>query len=481
MKPTGEQAEIVAAFGTVRNLVIEAGAGTGKTSTLRMLAAAAPKSRGIYVAYNRAIADDAKKTFPRSVRCATAHGLAFQAIGKRYGHRLRGPRVPARDTARVLRIREPVKLDSGLILAPQQVARIVMETVGRFCHSADPEPRAWHVPVKPGIVPGDMAALTAEVLPLAGRAWVDIASVDGQLRFSHDCYLKMWQLSRPTLPADYVLLDEAQDANPVVADIIESQHGAKRVLVGDRCQAIYGWRGAIDAMGRFAAEAHLHLSQSFRFGAAVAAEANKWLSVLDSPLRLRGYDRINSVVEPAAAAAAVLCRTNAEAVSEVMDVMDDGQRAALVGGGGAIKRLAQAAITLKAGLGTDHPELFAFRTWGELQEYVEHDAAGADLKVFVRLVDTHGPDVIIATMDQLSDESSADVVVSTAHKAKGREWDSVRIAGDFQEPKQPENEPRPKIPDAEAMLAYVAVTRARLTLDRTGLSWVDSWLPGVAR
>lgn len=486
--PTPEQEAVVAAFGSGGNLAVEAGAGTGKTTTLRQVAESAPRRRGVYVAYNRAIADDARRVFPSTVTCATAHALAFRAVGRRFAHRLNGPRMPARETAKILAINEPVKLgDGGLVLAPQQLARIVTDTVRRFCYSDAAEPQPLCVPKIAGLDdPATMAQLRAVVLPLARRAWQDLTSADGRLKFTHDCYLKIWQLSRPVLSADYVLLDEAQDANPVVADVVNSQGSAQRVMVGDRCQAIYGWRGAVDAMGTFAADQRLALSQSFRFGPAVAAEANKWLTVLRSPLRLRGFERINSVLAELGAPDAVLCRSNAEAVAQVMAATAAGRRAALAGGGREIRRLAEAAITLKAGAGTDHPELFAFRTWGELQEYAEQDSAGSDLKVFVKLIDTHGPDVVIDTVDQLVPENHADVVVSTAHKAKGREWDTVAIAGDFHEPKLD----RPgvpgaaacpgEIPRAEAMLAYVAVTRARLALDRSGLAWIDGWLPGAA-
>jgi superfamily I DNA/RNA helicase len=61
--------------------------------------------------------------------------------------------------------------------------------------------------------------------------------------------------------------------------------------------------------------------------------------------------------------------------------------------------------------------------------------------------------------------------ISTAHKAKGREWDSVQIAGDFPEPSG-----RDDIPRADAMLAYVAVTRARKHLDPAGLAWIDRFI-----
>lgn len=484
--PTPEQQKVIDAFTTDGNLVIEAGAGTGKTTTLKMLAAADPGRRGLYIAYNRAIADDARRDFPNSVKCATAHSLAFGAVGRQFKHRLNGPRVPAWEVAKILGINEPLKLDDRY-LSQTQVARLAMETLDWFCRSAAPAPDGWHVPRKPGLdSAGDMVILRSVLVPLASKAWQDITSTEGRLRFQHDHYLKMWQLSKPRLAVDYVLLDEAQDANPVISSIVEGQAGAQRVLVGDRSQAIYGWRGAVDAMQSFAADHRLALSQSFRFGPAIAHEANKWLSVLCADLRLTGFDRINSEVDHADLPDAVLCRSNAESIAQAMKAMAAGKSAAIVGGGSEIRRLAQAAITLKAGAGTDHPELFAFRTWGEVQDYAENDPAGSDLKVFVQLIDSHGPDVVIDTVDRLVDERFAAVVVSTAHKAKGREWDTVKIASDFREPKKPiewdKDDPRlPEIPREDAMLAYVAVTRAKLTLDRSGLAWVDKYLLGGGR
>jgi hypothetical protein len=473
LRPTPEQQAIVAAARAGQDLVIEAGAGTGKTSTLRLVAAASPRRQGVYLAYNRAIADDAKRAFPQQVSCATAHALAFRAVGRCYAHRLGGPRVPARQTAQLLGITHPLRIDGVRVLAPEQLARVVTETITRFCHSAAPEPRPTHVPA--GLAglddPVAVAVLRRVVVPLARRAWADLARPDGRLRFTHDCYLKLWQLSDPRLSCDYVLFDEAQDANPVVAAVVDRQTHAQRILVGDSCQAIYGWRGAVDALGCFPADRRLWLSQSFRFGPAIAAEANRWLALLDAPLRLRGSAKLRSQVGPLARPDAVLCRTNAEAIRQVLHGIDQGRRVALVGGGEQVRRLAQAALTLKAGQGTDHPELFAFGTWAEVQDYATHDHAGHDLKVLVDLVDSHGPEQLIDLVDRLVPEQAADLVVSTAHKAKGREWPRVQLAGDFPPPHQDGRDGRPaEVPRAEAMLAYVAVTRARQVLDPAGLA-----------
>ena len=476
LTPTAEQAAIVDAFGTGKNLVVEAGAGSGKTSTLRMLGEADPGRRGIYIAYNKAIATDAAKSFPRNVRCATAHSLAYRAVGSRYRHRLNGPRVPARESARILGIREPLQVADDKVLAPNRLARIVMDTVGRFCHGAAPEPNRWHVPVLPGLDEADaLAALQAAVVPLAQKAWADIVRVDGQLRFSHDAYLKIWAMSGPMLPADFVLLDEAQDANPVISGVVAGQD-AQKILVGDRSQAIYGWRGATDAMETFDGDRYV-LSQSFRFGPEIAAEANKWLTYLRAPLRLRGFAAVPSRLAEVGQPDAVLCRSNAQAITEIFGVIRAGRRAALVGGGQDMRQLAMAAVSLRAGLGCDHPELFAFTSWAEVQDYAANDSGGTDLQVAVKLIDQHGPDVIVDVLDRLVSEDDADVVLSTAHRAKGREWSTVRIASDFREPKKdPESNAEPTIPRGEAMLAYVAVTRAKLVLDRKGLAWIDRWV-----
>jgi AAA domain/UvrD-like helicase C-terminal domain len=485
--PTGEQAAIVDAVKTGDGVVISAGAGTGKTTTLKLIGQESERQRGLYVAYNTAIVADAKKGFRGSgVTVSTAHALAMAAVGHKYRSRLNGARVPAQKVARILGINEPLKVDDK-ILAPAQVARLVMETTERFCRSADPELDGYrHIPRKPGLdTPGALSVLRSALMPWARKAWADLITVDDpilrqrpQLRFSHDVYLKLFQLSGPDLAADYILFDEAQDADPVILSIVLDQKNSQLVAVGDKNQAIYEWRGAVNAMDGFPAKHRLALSQSFRFGPAIAHEANKWLEILSADLRLTGSDRISSMVRPIQDANALLCRTNAQAISEAMHAIEAGHKAALVGGGNDIRALADAAGSLKAGRGTSHPELFAFRTWAEVQDHAENDPSGSDLKVLVGLIDEHGPERIIEVVDQLSDESAADVTISTAHKAKGREWDSVRIASDFRPPKGDKDDPDSRqIPPEMARLAYVAVTRSRLSLDRTGLAWVDDYLP----
>jgi superfamily I DNA/RNA helicase len=168
-------------------------------------------------------------------------------------------------------------------------------------------------------------------------------------------------------------------------------------------------------------------------------------------------------------------------MQEVLAFLESGTRVAITGGGDALPKIAEAAQQLKAGRRTSHPELFLFPTWGAVQEYVENDSAARDLKSLVRLVDTHGAETVIHAVRRLSPEDDAQVTISTAHKAKGREWASVRIGPGFGPPFVGDGQAQPPLSLEEARLIYVAVTRAKRMLDISGLAWADDYEKAVAR
>src|SRR5258708_15281361 len=316
-RPNDEQRAIIGAFRdeTRPSMVVEALAGTGKTSTLEMLAKATPGRRMLYVAYNKAIQVEASKRFPRNVTCKTSHGLAYGTIGRNYAARLNAARVSARQTAQFLGISKPLILENavagGTVLQPSKLAQLVSKTADRFCHSADSELGAYHVPWVQGLSDESMEELREVLLPFAQAMWNDMISPDGRCRFTHDSYLKLYQLSQPRLPYSVILLDEAQDSNPCVSDLVMSQKGTHQILLGDQNQPIYGWRAAPDPMTSFAADVRLPLTGSYRFGPQLAEEANRWLELLQSGPRLRGYRKIATEIDPPELAPdAVLCRTN---------------------------------------------------------------------------------------------------------------------------------------------------------------------------
>lgn len=274
-----------------------------------------------------------------------------------------------------------------------------------------------------------------------------------------------------TYIADGIVTHNCQDANPVIASIVNNQKHLQKIFVGDENQAIMGFTGAVSAMTDFAkvpGVKTLSLSQSFRFGQAVADSANEMLGLLGSAMKLRGFDQIPSRIEDLTSdqAAAVLCRTNAGTLQEIVDVQQSGKKAALVGGIDQIKNFVIAAIDLQERSKTNHPELMMFTSWDELKNYVDKDADGGDLATLVKIVEVNDSTKLLNALNSCVDESRADVTISTAHKAKGREWDSVKIGADFSIVKEdPTTGNRSEMGRPEKMLAYVALTRAEVTLD----------------
>ena len=470
--PTSEQVAALDGYATRGDLIIEAGAGTGKSATLKLIAESDPGRTMQYIAFNKAIVTEAQRSMPKNVTAQTAHSLAFRSTGYRYKARLDSDRMRSDEIAQVLGINAiSVRGPEGKpkYLSESYLAGLAMRTITNFCQSADDELNATHVPRVLGIDSPDddqnNRRLQREILPFVEKAWADIIETEGRLQFKHEHYLKIYQLSGPHIPADVILFDEAQDVAPVLAAIVGCQQHAQRVYVGDANQSIYGFTGAIDALAQLDADHRTSLTMSFRFGPAIAEIANRALRLLPTDMVMRGFNQIHSTVGPVQNADAILCRTNAMAVATLFAESRSGRRGHLVGGGREVIAFAKGAKALQDERPTFYPDLACFESWGQVQEYVQEDEQGDELKLLVDLVDRFTPGAIIGALMAMPKEQDADVVISTAHKAKGRQWDTVQLSSDFPDSNE-------EITEDELRLLYVAVTRARLRLDAQSVPWM---------
>ena len=480
LKPTGEQQQIIDAVAAGDSIKVDAVAGSGKTSTLNMAARAISGASGLYLVYNRAAADDARKKFPKNIEVKTTSALAYREFVNDYGERLPGSYVPSWEVAKMMRINRPLDLGGAIIIRPHAIAAHAAEAIRRFCYSSDSEISEKHVVDVPfGLNLAQEMFMKMEIAAWAQKMWNASVMVGSALPFTFDMAFKMYVSSEPFLSFDVIMLDEAQDSNAVVEQFIKGQY-AQKVVVGDPAQQLYSWRGAVNIMDRFEGE-RLTLSQSWRFGEEIAEEADKWLAHTNTGITVKGNPGLDSVVtekgidEPDA----ILCRTNAGAMSHAMALIAQGKRVAVAGGTKELEKLSRAAFDLYEGRATNHPDLVAFNSWAELRDFTG-EGAGSSLKAMVTLIDMHGAGAILDACRATVDETrgNPDVVVSTAHKSKGREWLKVKVAEDFSPPKPTINpltgdaEPG-LISSSEAMLGYVTVTRARQQLDRDGLAWID--------
>ena len=371
-------------------------------------------------------------------------------------------RIGAKQLAQVLDLTDRL-YDETLRLTGVQRAHLTLGTLRKFCQGSDTKPTISHVPQHGrllGVPKEIVSTVKAETLIAARQLWSRMIDRKDRIPLGHDGYLKLWALDRPKLDADFILLDEAQDTNQVVLGVLNDQ-AAQIVYVGDRHQQIYEWRGAINAMDEMPSAEDAWLTQSFRFGPVIAQAASLVLRALGEKKTLLGTQSINSVIVDQNAGGTVLARTNAAVISEVLGALENGRKPYVIGGVEELKRLVSDVFELKAGRGGTTPEFFGFENWGQVLTFAETEE-GEELRMFVRLVEQYGERRLWAGLAQAHhEERTADMIVSTAHKAKGREWHSVRLAPDFLSSSLKEGE---AIPDAEIRLFYVAMTRAKRVL-----------------
>lgn len=483
--PTDEQQQIVASIEAGDNIAVQALAGTGKTATL-LLGAEAKERRlkqGLYVSFGKKNRADAEKRFPATVTCKTSHALAWD-VARFYQRRWKDAkgRPPTRRTPTELAQAFGTKPFAAgeRTLTKEAVAVLAKRAVIRYCRGTDEKIGAWHVPAAEGIDGDPAGALKKHVLPYAQAMWRDLQDPHSdRAQFDHDCYMKIWALKKPKLDYNFIMLDEAQDTNALFLDVLLRQ-GCQLIAVGDSCQTLYSWRGALDALGKWPADQRLSLTESFRFGPQIAEAANDWLAALGEELRLSGRGPAGRV-GPLTQADAILCRTNAGAIEAAWEALQTGQKVGMDERvADDIKGMCKAALQLQAGQPCDHRAFSTFASWREVMHYVQTDPTAGDLAVFARLVEKWGAAKLLQVAKQFKNplRAKVDVVVMTGHQSKGMEYPRVKIGPDFYEPALGAEGDLPPIPAAYLQLCYVATTRAQRELDNTTLSWIKDYLRG---
>jgi len=491
--PTDEQLHIHSLFRTGNPLLVRAGAGTGKTTTLLQLADILGEQgrSGLYLAFNKSIATEAGRKFPRHMMSSTAHALAFRGLrGTAHApllDKLEMGKVPFSVTERELGILPMTARGPDgrqRVISAYQITRQVLRTVEEFCKTTDQEIGPQHVPPMIGLDSRgehhNQHALVEHVLPLAVKAWRDVYSTSGTaVKFSHGHYLKLWAMIRPRFGPEgaALFLDEAQDTSPVLAGVLAEQTHLQQVFVGDSSQSIYRFTGARNAMREFGNVSEGRLTQSWRFGPAIADAANQLLADLGDDMRLKGNPNLLSRVtarEPTVDA--VLTRTNGVALERVMAAQAAGVRVHLMGDQKYALRFCEGAENLQNGDPAGHEDLAAFTTWGQVQDHAQDSPDSADWKTLVALIDDHGVPAVKTALAHSVPEATAQLVVATAHRSKGREWDRVELASDLDDALQEATEAAEEGGAAdnaalsdEQMLCYVAVTRAKTALAPGGV------------
>ena len=479
-KPTEEQQSVIDCNpGPGDVIAVKAFAGTGKTSCLVMFAEAHPGARILYLAYNKAMREEADKKFPSNVTCKTTHQICWHAFGARYNKVGKLGNMRKKEIADIMP-REVTKYSKWVNI------NAIDQTLKNFMYSSDDKINKRHIPNWVGMArrKGDESKKTSlddsDIVRYADLLWESQTSMyDPATKIPHDGYLKLFQLSRPFLDYDIILFDECQDANEATLSIVMDQADhAGIVCVGDPYQQMYAFRGSKNAFDMINATASYSLTHSFRFGPIIAelatsilrkyfGEASKIVGAgPDTELScctksLEDLEDTEEAEYDPHRGAVFIARTNGQLLGRAIKVMDEGKSFGFAGGFNneaywAIK----AILDLSQGKYVTHNFISLFDSVGELREYAS-DAEDIEMLYYLKLLNKYGAEVVRKLDDIKNKEVSfekAEVKLTTAHKSKGLEFSHIWVAGDFVPTPSKDNKKETLSAD-EANILYVTITR----------------------
>jgi superfamily I DNA/RNA helicase len=254
------------------------------------------------------------------------------------------------------------------------------------------------------------------------------------------------------------------------------------LYIGDRHQSIYAFRGAVNAMDDLGDSAKiLNLSKTWRFGPKTAEVANLMLGELKAePLKIIGMGQDAPYIK--GACITKLARTNAQLFKDAAQRRGEGIHWVGRASSYNLGRMLEAYYLYanKRDLLKD-PFLRHFSSWGEMQAYAE-EARDPEVRVMAAIVDEfrHEIPTLVQQIKNNEVENAADasLVLTTAHKSKGLDWDYVQIADDFEILAETEADlaldSKATINEQEINLLYVAATRSRkkLQLNTETQNWL---------
>lgn len=476
--------------------VVRATAGSGKTTTLVEIAKQLPDDLdAVFLAFNKHTAEELRQRLPRHVKSCTVHSLGRRSLLTRFP-KLKAKEPETRKSWQLIRDHiKQMKLEFALSEENWPVADKYLQELLRFAMANLTDTRleeevaalAVEYNLDPPLDHGLELQCHREVRHLL-RARLEV--LKQHLIYDYEDMLYVPAVLKLPIPQyDFVFVDEAQDLSAVQLEVVlrAVREGGRRLFVGDERQAIYGFTGAdVDSLGRIVGRTNattLPLSVTYRCPSSHVALAK----------------RLAPEIEPAPNAAEgkvfvikdawlpkwvrrgdlVICRYTAPLVQQCLALLQR-RIPAVVRGMDIARNLLDVARQLFArGLVNWQDKLKAYRITEE--DRILNNAASdidAERQLVIRndLLDSlevlttevvrqggvHIEHLTAYIQSFFSDDDGAPVILSTIHKAKGKEADRVFIL-------YPKTMPAVYARTAnaargEACVQFVALTRARKEL-----------------
>ena len=488
-----------------RNMLIEARAGSGKTTLLEGITAALlnqnSRYRVLLLAFNKHISEELKsrKRIPRRCEVRTSHSMGYKllrgelpVLGK--PDNLKIPRLIQSAISKMANASGDAPrlvLDGGYVSRQRRyefvrnLKRLVDLARNNFVQTDEEldeirqkysfksirkEERYWLYRCCRWILKKD-----------------EQTAYKGEIDFGDMLYLPhIWNIKPEKY--DFILVDELQDANLAQIKLYKSfvNAGATFIGVGDRHQAIYLFAGSCadswTTLQFLIRCKKYQLPICYRCGTSILKYAKKLVDIKSAPFAIAGEvkeiggDKVNQIVK---SGDLILSRLNAPLISRCLSLVIQ-KRKAKVRGKNVAKYLIE-FIERFIDFPTDFPNTWYVRMSDYCRKRIEHlKECGAELeardfqdiyqsldflyRAFV--LDEHIFDLEIfkgKILNLFDDTDTNCVILSTVHRAKGDEADTVFILHAGNLPMKP-RKPNPVEKEQEENLVYVAITRAKKTL-----------------
>lgn len=504
--PTPEQEAIISA---VRqdgpSVMVEAGAGCSKTTTLTM-AASGVRVPGLAIAFNKKIADELTARMPTNFNCRT-----MNALGHRAWMRARNTRAMKLDAYkggklitemakyRRVHLSEDQWDYARLLFREAQIQGLVPElfTKQGIARSLVPDDEdGWRSLGDEHAIPDDDFDMVWEI---AREALVENIkqAFGGVISFDDQIYCST-MLGGVFDKYPMVFVDEDQDLSPLQIRMVQqSLMPQSRILaVGDKCQSIYAFRGAVgEAAEQIRALrsdwVDLPLMTSFRCPQVVADRQRDHVPMFRAygtnpagqVVHLHGdevsegwtWKSMNELLPEERMDIAILCRTNAPILGMAFRLIRQGIGCHMMGrdiskGLKALSKKLAPEDSIPAA--TVIAKIDEWLTTEMSKARVSDNPAAAEkfadkaesLKAIIDSASCQNAGQLRRQIDHLFARENTQVVLSTIHRAKGLEWPVVIHLDPHRLPSKYAVRKGGRALEQEANLKYVCETRTKHSL-----------------
>lgn len=478
----GQEAALMAALPDVvgeevaqqqAHAIIEAVAGSGKTTTL-VEALKRTKHAAIFLAFNKSIAEELKRRVPRNVQARTFHSLCFKPVLEAVGAK----DINADKIKQLTKLSLPM-FDHGLYGA------FVRRLVGLARNDGlgalrDASSEAFYAIVEQHDIQLEHEDASIEKGIQYAQRILELSNESKEIDFDDLLYFAVLKgIKLPTF--QWVFVDEAQDTNAIQRAILRKilAPGGRLVAVGDPAQAIYGFRGAdsnaLDLISEaFSPCLRLPLSVTYRCPTSVVEKAKAYVPQIEAcegaPAGSVEDLGLKWLLTDLGSHDIVVCRNTKPLLDLGYRLMQAKIPLRILG-----REIGEGLVSLirKCDGGTGFDDfLLALERWRE-REVQRAIAKGNDAKAeaiddkagAVTVLSGGLPendrttDALIRIIQSLFTDSNSRVTLSTIHKAKGLESNTVWWLAPSLCPSRWAKKPWQQ--QQERNLCYVAITRAK--------------------